>query len=165
MRHSSGLDIELDRPLQERIWVAKRVGWMLFALIILLALAGLTGKGGPLSRATEAGPQGSVVYPRVARWQTSDEIRVTLNASGTSQAVVELDPSLSRLFQIESVQPMPSESRLTKQGIRLSFAADGETLPASILFSVVPVAPAFEAEIGVRLNGGERRLLSPTVVP
>ena len=165
MRHSSGLDIEVDRPLQERIWAAERAGWLLFALFILLALAGLTGKGGPLSRAVEAGPEGSIDYPRVARWQTSDEIRVTLNGSGAPQAIVELDSSFSRLLQIESVQPAPSTSSLTQQGLRLTFEVDGGALPSTVLLSVLPVSPAVEAEIGVRLNGGERLVLSPTILP
>jgi hypothetical protein len=53
-------EVEAQIGFQRRLWRAERIGWGCMALLVLAALAGLTGGGGPLSRATGAAPEGSL---------------------------------------------------------------------------------------------------------
>lgn len=46
----SEFDLESDRPFQVKFWRFQRVAWMVLALVLLTALLGLTGKGGPFAR-------------------------------------------------------------------------------------------------------------------
>lgn len=69
MPQRTRLDVDDDRAFQEKFWTFQRVAWALMALILLAALAGTTGSGGPLAHAEASGPGGSIEYPRIARWQ------------------------------------------------------------------------------------------------
>lgn len=44
-----GLEVGADRPFQERLWFWERVGWAAMLLLVVAALAGLTGTTGPAS--------------------------------------------------------------------------------------------------------------------
>ena len=50
-----GLDLDDDRPFQERYWRWQRGAWAVFALIVTAALAGLTGEWGKPAVVTGSG--------------------------------------------------------------------------------------------------------------
>ncbi len=49
------LELDEDRNFQERWWTAERIAWIGFALVIVVALAGLTGLGGPVRQRNGGG--------------------------------------------------------------------------------------------------------------
>jgi hypothetical protein len=110
--------------LQERLWLAERIGWAIFGLLIVLALLGFTGAGGPFAHASLSLPSGTIDYPRVARWQASDQIRVSF-APGPSQRRVTLSPALLGKVDVDHVVPSPSATQSGPQGAVYVFDIDG----------------------------------------
>lgn len=164
MTHSE-LDLETDRPFQVRFWRFQRFAWFALAVVLLAALAGLTGKGGKLSRATAAGPQGQVDYPRVSRWEMTDEMTIRLPGGTTGEAAIEIGDDFSKIFQIESTQPAPKESQVIRGGERLIFNLGEPAGSRTISLFIRPLEPSFSSRIRVRINNGDPLVLTPVVLP
>ena len=67
------LDVHQDLPHERLEWTFEPIGWVVIALVLLAALAGLLGRG-PLSRAT-VGHDGAalrVEYNCLARYQVTN---------------------------------------------------------------------------------------------
>lgn len=152
-----GLQLEEPRAFQKRFWIAERVAWIIFALIIVLALLGFTGAGGPFSRASVEVAGASLDYPRVSRWQTSDELRVTL-PPGTEERRVSFAQAFYDSFQIEGIEPPPESQKSTAEGVEMTFAADADA-DASIVIYVRPLHPGFPS-FTVGLNGNDQHISS-----
>lgn len=60
---ADGLQLAEDRRVQERIWTAERVSHVVLLLIVLAALAGVSGSGGLLSRTTLVSESGTIDAP------------------------------------------------------------------------------------------------------
>jgi hypothetical protein len=121
--HKDDLELGEDRAFQERWWQAQRVAWLGFALIVALAIAGLTGSGGVFADATASGAAGSIDYPRITRWQADDAVEVQLQPSSASQRTLTLSRDFVELFQIVDVEPRPIASTATAEGVDLTLAA------------------------------------------
>ncbi len=117
-----GLQIQERRSFQSVFWTIERCAWFAFAVILLLAIAGLTGSGGYFAMATASYSSGKVEYPRVARVGTSDKISVTFNSEAETHRLT-LDPAFYESFQVEGIQPQPERSAGTSEGIAMEFAA------------------------------------------
>lgn len=127
-RRSSAVDGARDTPrrptaLQERFWAVERGAWVVFALMILAAVLGLTGAGGVFSRASMSLPGGTVDYPRVARWQASDHISVSFTP-GAAERQVTLSPDLLDKVDVDHVVPPPKATRSGPAGSVYSFDVD-----------------------------------------
>lgn len=146
-----GLQVEEDRPWQETLWTAQRVGWAIMALLIVAALIGITGKGGPVASASASVAGATIEYPRITRWQSQDQLVVRLPPSASGEAEVELSRAFGDLFTVESVQPEPSKVEATGTGYRYAFdvRGGGEKL---VRFNIKANRPvlwrAVEASIG-----------------
>jgi hypothetical protein len=165
MTDPKGLDLGEDRAFQERFWTAERVAWFIMVLIILAALAGLTGHGGPLARATAGGASGEVDYPRITRWEASDEFNLTLPETSGDEAAVEVDSSFSNIFEIEDIQPQPSKSMVTGAGHRLVFELGEPAGSRKITVHVRAMKPSLGTSVDLRLNDGPPLRLRPVVLP
>jgi hypothetical protein len=152
-----GLQLEEPREFQKRFWIAERIAWIIFALIIMLALLGFTGAGGPFSRTSVEIAGASLDYPRVSRWQTSDELRVTL-PPGNEERRLTFAPAFYESFQVEGIEPQPESQISTAKGIEMTFAADADA-PALIVIYVRPLHPGFPS-FAVGLNGNDQRISS-----
>ncbi len=106
----SGLELEGER--EDRGWElrAQRLGWGVFLLLILAALAGLLGHG-PFSR-TQAGDPASplrVVYNRFERYQGPTELQLHLKPEAVRDG--KLRVWIGRDFlegvEIERIEPEP----------------------------------------------------------
>lgn len=158
------LEIDEDRRFQERMWRAERLAWIGFALVVVVALLGLTGQGGPLQRAALRGETGEIDYPRVTRWEASDEIRLTLEGGpGRAQAVVETDRRFSETFEIEDIQPAPADAVATPEGQRLTFDLQpGRS--GSVTVHVRAMRPSLGAATRVHIDG-EPFTVAPVILP
>ena len=94
VRLANAGQIREERGFQEKLWTAQSIGWVLMLLFVIAALLGATGSGGPLSMARAQSGQATVDYPRIARWQASTQMIVTLAPSATGQADLYLPQSL-----------------------------------------------------------------------
>ena len=64
------LQIDEDMEFQRRSWIVQRIGWAIFALVILLAALGLFGDG--ILSDTKAGQEEGALwleYPRFERFE------------------------------------------------------------------------------------------------
>lgn len=157
-----GLQLDEHRDFQERFWVAERVAWVAFAAIILAALIGLTGAGGPLSRAKAASDGSEISYPRITRWEASDSLTVNF-APGGSERSLTLSPAFAESFQLEDVQPQPDRAEARPEGERLIFSLPAGK-PATVTLHVRAHKPG-PARYQARIDGTSVRTLSTFILP
>ena len=117
-----------------RNWQVQRVGWVLMALVVLLGLAGLFGRG-PLTRRDASAPGLALQYQRVLRLEATESLEFTLEARREGEAGLELDSGFVNRTQIERIIPEPREISVSPAGQRLSFPAAGSgSLAVRVLF-------------------------------
>ena len=133
------LQIEQHDTFQRREWTAERVGWVLMALLVLAALAGLLGGPGPFSWTSATGNDGvlEVEYQRFGHLEADAVVTVTVAPDAvTSDAVdVDLAGSWVRSMDINGITPEPQEQVTTPFGLRLTFATEpGAELSVQIAY-------------------------------
>lgn len=158
----AALPIVDHRSFQFGFWRLQRLAWIGFAIILIGALAGLTGAGGPLSRSSADLAGGAVDHPRVSRWSAADEFRVRLAPGGTERELL-LSTAFADHFQIEDIQPAPMRSVATAAGDRLIFEAETGR-DAAVVLHVRAQKPGV-ADYAVGLNGETPRVLRSIVLP
>lgn len=155
-----GLQLLEDRALQRRIWSSQRIAWLLFGLLLLGALLGLTGSGGYLSSQSLEFGQAKVEMPRIARWQASDTVLIELQ--GTAATEVVFGPGFSKRFAIESITPEPADSVAGGSGVSMTFDISGQGTK-TVLLGVRPTRPGW---IGFDMSvAGETRSAWALVLP
>ncbi|HEX7036287.1 MAG TPA: hypothetical protein VF210_10960 [Pseudomonadales bacterium] len=139
-----GLQVEEHPGFQRAFWVTQRVAWVVFGVVLLLALAGLTGGGGYLAQGTVVVGGAEVRYPRVARWEAADELRVAFPA-GAEVHRLTLGGAFLDHYAVEAAMPRPHRALGTEAGLALEFAGQaGEPLHAVLqLRPLRPGMPRF----------------------
>lgn len=156
-----GLQLEDHRRYQERLWTVERAAWIVFILITVAAALGATGAGGPISRQLAATEGDRMDYPRVARWQASDDLTVEFAARAGPRSL-RLSPEFARSFQVESVQPTPERVEATPEGQVMHFAAaDGA---AQVVIHLRPQSPGL-VRWHASLDGGAALELWTLILP
>lgn len=153
---------------QRRTWVAERVGWCLFLLVIVAAGLGLFGAG-PLAEVEVASPDGTVRlrYERFARVATETEMTVEVAAARAEGDTLrlQLGPELADRYEIARIVPEPMRM-LPAQGhkvmLELGPQVPGE--PALVRLWLKPARPGLaRSEIG--LAGGQPSAFRQLVYP
>lgn len=123
--HPGGIEVDDDPALQRRIWTLQRLAWGGFALILLAALAGLTGQGGPAAR-QHLRPAAAIAIdaPRILRAGGGlQDISVTLSGRQAPDLPRDidlvLDAAFLNAFRIDQILPEPLQSRAEAGGIGL----------------------------------------------
>jgi hypothetical protein len=150
-----------DHAFQEWFWLFQRFAWVALALFIAAALAGLTGRGGPLSRGTVQAGAARIDYPAISRWQTADHLTIDLPGE-THGAEVLLPGSLLEGFAVEHVSPQPRAVIATPRGARYVFdveAGGGMVTARFDLRAITPAVPAGTHRLGVNGTPAHLRLL------
>lgn len=130
-KESEALDlpegIEDHRAHQRRMWMAQRVAWLFFVLLLSGCLLGLFGRGGLFSRKEVALEGGTLDLPAISRWNAPDELRVTLAPSPEGERVLFMDPRFFETFSIEEIAP--PQKRVATRGARTGyvFSTDAAT--------------------------------------
>jgi protein-L-isoaspartate(D-aspartate) O-methyltransferase len=132
-----GPQVAEDPAFDRMQWRVERVAWVLMGLVILLALLGFLGGGGPLTRATETAGDSEVRYNRMIRFQGPTHLEVSVPASG-EVARVTFDAEFLDDMEVERVQPEPDSveagSGVTTYVFRLGEGADS----ADVSFTLRP---------------------------
>lgn len=162
---SGGLQVNEDRAWQEKFWTAQRVGWIFMALVIVVAILGLTGKGGPLASASARNAVGTIDYPRITRWQSDEEVKVRLEPSAAGKVDLLLSPSFARLFSIKSVTPEPSSVAATGAGQLYTFEVGPGAGEKTISFNVTAGRPALGQPVEARIGNSQPVRMNVTVLP
>lgn len=119
-----GLQLDESRPFQRAVWMTQRFLWLCFAAVVVLALAGATGRGGPWAMQSAAASAGAAELPRIARRGSVDSVLVTFTANAADHRLALSSEFLSR-FEIETITPHPVAEVATTDGTLLLFAAMG----------------------------------------
>lgn len=100
------LPIREEPGLQRWIWRCERLGWVLLAMFVALALAGLFASGGPWAKATRISDDGQlrVDYERFQRRGAAATLTLEL-APGVNR--VGLDERLVADWTVEALYPQP----------------------------------------------------------
>lgn len=121
---ADGLQLDENRSFQRGFWMVERIGWAGFALVILLSLAGLTGRGGWFAVAEHRAGVALVEMPRVVRRGETAVLRVQFGRDG-GRHLLGLGEELLAHFDLEAVAPRPLRSVAAGDGLALQFEAVG----------------------------------------
>jgi hypothetical protein len=105
---------------QRRMWVIERIGWLVLALIVVLALLGLFGSG-VLSKSRVSAGSLTIDYARFERATRSTRFTFHFAASPNNQRRLRLNRPFLGDYEISSIQPPPARS--SADGLDLTFAA------------------------------------------
>ena len=124
---------------QRKEWAAQRIGWAVMGLLVLLALAGLLGGGGPLADAEAAAADSSVRvrYLRLDHHLGPGELRVEIAPEFVSAGEVRLwvDRSYIDGLDLESIVPEPDQVQLEPDRVVYVFTVGEGRGPLNVSFS------------------------------
>jgi hypothetical protein len=155
-------DLERQLRFHRLEWRVQRIGWVIIAIFLVLALAGLFG-GGPLSNVRAEAATGRIDYERFVRSGSPTEIVIT-PPSGAEHGVsrVEITADYLAAFQIERVTPQPTTVRVADGRLVYEFAA--ATSGGFIAFEIDP-QKLWRHRAEVRIDGGPPLQISQLTYP
>ena len=168
MRSSSlkaSLDSEL--PFQRKQWLIERIGWAVMAVLILYALAGGLGGGGPLSSAEVVAVDGSarVRYEKFARQLTPNtvEISVTQPPDGRP-AQLHVSGSYLTSMAVKSITPQPDATTVAENGYVFVFKRASGAGVTKLHLQLEPLQIG-SAKGWLIINNGEKLAINQFVFP
>src|SRR5687768_15829217 len=105
------IQINQNLAFLKKEWRVQRLGWIAFALLALLGLAGVLGRG-PVA-VQEAGDDAlRVEYEGILRHAAISDLKITVGPSATADSMFRLYLSADYLaqFDVQSVLPEPTAS-------------------------------------------------------
>lgn len=137
----SSLEAEESLKIQRISWKLERAGWILCAIVLVLAAVGVFG-GGPVSRATAESADGavSVKYNRFARNGAPERLEIELQSWAFSNDKAEL--WLSREFfsgvRLQEIVPRPEAVDLLPDRIVYHFRSPTGSGSLQVVFDYTP---------------------------
>ena len=133
-----------DLEFQRRWWRFEKAVWWLFALIVVLDLAGAFGRG-PLANAKKQTPDANLIlnYERVARFNTPSIMTLHFGTAAVRDGAIKLwmSDSVVKTLGNQRIIPQPSSSTTTDGGVLYSFSSGAH--PNSVEFALQPSKPGF----------------------
>jgi hypothetical protein len=164
---TGGLDLPEGHGVTRAEWWFHRIGWLLFASIILAALAGLLGPG-PMSAQTAAAPPLlKVDYNAFVRRHSPETLRVQYGSGSVrrSVAVLYLNSAFLEAIELTSVQPEPREVALVGSRHRFTFDVPHPVEPTTIIFRYQPERSFARVPVRVALQNGPTVVFSQVTYP
>lgn len=122
MQQYALLPISEDMRLQERSWLAERIGGSLLALFIVLALLGVFSNGVLSAAKAERDTVAlSVDYERFQRRSAQTHFAIQARKQTEDEIWLRLGRAFQDTYEIESVRPQPVRSNTASNGINLFF--------------------------------------------
>jgi hypothetical protein len=136
---SRDLELLQDLSFERRDWIVERVGWVVIAIVVIAALAGLFGPG-PLSWTT-AGEQGGPLwleYARFGRLEAPLTLRVHLGPNIGQQGPARIWVSRKYLegVHIERISPQPEQVEAGPEQLTYVFSISDPSGPTAVTFSL-----------------------------
>jgi hypothetical protein len=128
-------DLDSQLAFHRKEWRIQRIGWVLIALFLAMAVAGLFGNG-PLSRSYTDNEAGRVDYERFTRYGLSTDLVVTPSSSAAGVNRVAISADYLEVSRIERITPAPAAVRMIGSSIVYEFASAAPG--ASISFHIRP---------------------------
>ncbi len=161
-------DIELSQDLdyQRRSWIAQRVGWIFFGLLMVAAFAGFLGAG-PFSAATAGeGTPLQVQYGRFVRHRAPVEMKIAVQPGAVQGEEARISVNREYLEQVEIQNVVPEPDSVETAGDRLTYvfkvANAGEV--NKLTFNFMPITIG-QHEVRVGLEGGPEHTFKQMIYP
>lgn len=125
---------------QAREHAAQRFAWIVLALGIALAGAGLFG-GGPIAHTKIASPDGSLTvhYDRFVRYDAPSEIEVEATAQGDDALTIYLSRGFSDAVRVEHAVPSAAHTAASPHAIAYTFNFEpAPQRPRRVVLRVIP---------------------------
>ncbi len=154
-----GEDLEFQRVW----WKFERAVWIVFALLIVLDLAGLFGRG-PIADAALANPAMTIHYERIERSGTPSMLHIDFAPSAIHQGKLQLFVSESVVNKLgaQRIIPSPESSAVGNGGITYTFPAT--MAPAAVAFALQPDRPGV-AHFDLQVPGAPPAQSTVYIVP
>lgn len=140
-----------DLAFQRRWWRFENIAWIVFALLVVLDLLGLFGRGWlAKGHVRSADSTMDIQFERVERFGTPSILDVQLGPNAIHDGKVQLWVNYAAVKQLgaKRVIPQPASSVIGDDGILYTFAAS--IPPASVQFALEPSSPGiFPLELRV----------------
>lgn len=117
------LEIEDDAEWQFVEWRIHRVLWVVGASILVAAMLGLLGSGGPLAEASAETAGVTIHYERFGRWSTPASFTIEVERP-SEQVEVRVGSAFLGKARIERIDPEPESAVLSAEGYTLTFTAE-----------------------------------------
>jgi hypothetical protein len=154
-----------DLEFQERWWKFENIVWSFFALLLVLDLMGVFGRGWAAKAKAETSDGAlHVQYERIERTMTPSVMQVRFGPNAAVDGKYKLFVSSSLVGELgnQRIAPEPESSAVGQGGFIYTFPALGQ--PAIVWFSLEPASPGiYPWKIGV--PGGETIEKRVVVVP
>ncbi len=133
----SDVDIDEDLAFQAAQWRFERIGWAVMALVTLVGLAGLFGKG-PISTRTATDPTNAltVEYERYTRHRAPETLLVRVSDGVGDDGVVRvwIDRTYLAGTEVQSVFPEPDSVEADRERVIYVFTlAQGGTVTFNLM--------------------------------
>lgn len=162
------LDLSQDPANRRRDARFERAGRVVFASLVVAALAGLLGRG-PLSWATTADAEGvlRLDHDRIARYRapTSLRLRVAPAAVHDGRVRVWIDAAFLSALDLGGPQPPPLSVELGMDRHTYTFAAPALAGPGILIFEYEPHASLRDLLGRIGLEGGPTLQFRQFVLP
>ena len=141
LRQPDDCPVKEDLRFQQATWIVERAGWVVMAMVVVAALAGLFG--GPTTRRDAHDESGRVhvSYQHFQRQLDPTDMVVTVDAQGQSLLELTIDRALADSFEIRTIAPAPIETQAHEGGLLMKFAVSPGAEPARIALKGVPNRP------------------------
>lgn len=143
MKRVGDLEINQDVTHQEREWKAERIGWLLLAVVVLVAAAGVFGHG-PVSWTSRSTADGSlaVSFERFGRRGGTQQLVVRADASAAVDGVWRLEISTDYIHDVtvDTLSPEPDSVESAPGSVRYTFVQAEPGAPLEAVFSLTPDA-------------------------
>jgi hypothetical protein len=161
LQTSNDIELPADGPLEAGIGIVQTAAWASMAGVIVLALMGVFGGGGPYSKSSVTAGDLTVTYDRFVRRDGPMEYQFALRRPGTEPAI-EMSNSLVEGTLIQSVTPEPRAMARGSKDVVFTF----QPPPGDLLrVSVRGTARSFGSRSGALRAGQDEIRLSQFVYP
>lgn len=133
------LQVAQDLRFQNRMWRVQRVGWVVLAAVVAMAMLGLLGDG-PLSEASaHASDDLEVRYGWVERHRSPSSLVIWVSTDNAEKGKVEvwLNRDFTDALRIEGVTPEPESVETGASRVTYTFEVDESEGRARISFDVM----------------------------
>jgi len=154
-----------DMAFQRRTWLVERTGWIVLGVILIVALLGYFGGGGPAASTQTASEDGnlSMRYERFLRLRTPTQLRVVARSPGRTLRLW-IEREYFEAFEVTGVVPPPDrvETAADRYVYEFPLTAPGEA--ATILFHIEPTK-AWRVSGRLGVEGGADLAFAQLVYP
>jgi len=157
-----GLEIDQDLGYQRLEWRIERLAWVLGALVLLAAAAGLFGSGPLSSTEATAGPL-RVAYERFLRYGATHRLRLSVDTGDRDLLRIQIPSEYVSRMRVERVFPEPRRVVVRGDWVRCDFVVVPRSR-AEIVFDLEPARRGL-ARGAVRVAGEPAVRFSQFVYP